>query len=276
MQPTKRKFKRNKTESSLRKSWTSIAQEETAVPDFMVDRVELLETDRVTFLPSSCLILTPVATSCEKTTTVFTHSMQARVEAGDDICISVITYSELRHGAAHSQARKKYDRLIDTLSDRLEFIADWSIKEDDLFATLQAALIGRRMPIGTNDVMIAGRALSLNAVLVTNNRRHFSRVDGLALENWLDSQAIYVDGLPDPATDGTRRRWEIRRSGGSPAFKGTAAAESRSKQKDENERFHYWDTWIRFRELDRGDRAHSQMRQPGELLLQQDLPKPGC
>ena len=52
------------------------------------------------------------------------HSMQARVEAGDDICISVITYAELRLGAARSQARRKYDRLIDALSDRLDFIAD--------------------------------------------------------------------------------------------------------------------------------------------------------
>ena len=115
------------------------------------------------------------------------HSMQARVEAGDDICISVITYAELRLGAARSQARRKYDRLIDALSDRLDFIADWSIKEADLFATLQAALMGQGIPIGTNDAMIAAHARSLDAVLVTNNDRHFSRIEGLALENWLDT-----------------------------------------------------------------------------------------
>lgn len=115
------------------------------------------------------------------------HSMQARVDAGDDICISVITYAELRLGAARSQARRKYDRLIDALSDRLDFIADWSIKEADLFATLQAALMGQGIPIGTNDAMIAAHARSLDAVLVTNNHRHFSRIEGLALENWLDT-----------------------------------------------------------------------------------------
>ena len=84
------------------------------------------------------------------------QSMQARVEAGDDICVSVITYSELRLGAARSQARQKYDRLIDALSDRLDFIAE--------------------------------HALSLGHVLVTNNKRHFSTVEGLALVNWADPQ----------------------------------------------------------------------------------------
>ncbi len=112
------------------------------------------------------------------------HSMQARVDAGDDICISVITYAELRLGAARSQARRKYDRLIDALSERLDFIADWSTKEADLFATLQSALVGQGIPIGTNDAMIAAHARSLDAVLVTNNHRHFSRIEGLALENW--------------------------------------------------------------------------------------------
>ncbi|MCY3875073.1 MAG: type II toxin-antitoxin system VapB family antitoxin [Rhodobacteraceae bacterium] len=33
----------------VRKTWTSFAQEEAADPEFMADRVELLETGRVTF-----------------------------------------------------------------------------------------------------------------------------------------------------------------------------------------------------------------------------------
>lgn len=38
--------------------------------------------------------------------------MQTRFEAGHDICISVITYSELRLGIARSQAKLEYNKLI--------------------------------------------------------------------------------------------------------------------------------------------------------------------
>ncbi len=71
----------------------------------------------------------------------------------------------------------------------MDFIADWSTKEADKFAELQAHLMGQGSPIGANDTMIAAHALSLGVVLVTNNQRHFSKVEGLTLENWLDLPA---------------------------------------------------------------------------------------
>ena len=47
----------------------------------------------------------------------------------------------------------------------------------------QLASIGQ--PIGEMDMMIAAHALSLGAVLVTNNMRHFGRIAApLALVNW--------------------------------------------------------------------------------------------
>jgi tRNA(fMet)-specific endonuclease VapC len=42
-----------------------------------------------------------------------------------------------------------------------------------------------RPPIGANDLWIAAQAQALNAVLVTDNTREFSRAEGLALINWL-------------------------------------------------------------------------------------------
>jgi tRNA(fMet)-specific endonuclease VapC len=39
------------------------------------------------------------------------------------------------------------------------------------------------------DLLIAAHALVLNATLVSNNLREFQRVEGLALENWLDDDA---------------------------------------------------------------------------------------
>ncbi len=112
--------------------------------------------------------------------------LQKAVEDGHTICLSVITYSELRLGAARSNAASKYHRLIDELSDRLDFVADWTTKEADRFAELQAGLMAGGSPIGRNDAMIAAHALALEAVLVTNNQKHFGRVSGLKVLNWID------------------------------------------------------------------------------------------
>jgi len=38
--------------------------------------------------------------------------------------------------------------------------------------------------IGSNDLLIASHARSLEAILVTNNTREFHRVKGLKLSNW--------------------------------------------------------------------------------------------
>ncbi len=42
------------------------------------------------------------------------------------------------------------------------------------------------MSIGLNDLLIGAQALSSDHVLVTDNVREFSRIGGLAVENWLD------------------------------------------------------------------------------------------
>lgn len=39
--------------------------------------------------------------------------------------------------------------------------------------------------IGDADILIAATAITENLVLVTNNERHFSRINGLRVKNWL-------------------------------------------------------------------------------------------
>jgi tRNA(fMet)-specific endonuclease VapC len=46
-------------------------------------------------------------------------------------------------------------------------------------------LADRGTPIGEFDVLIAAHAVTLRCTLVTNNVRHFARVPGLAVENWV-------------------------------------------------------------------------------------------
>ncbi len=53
------------------------------------------------------------------------------------------------------------------------------------YARIRAVLERQGKPIGGNDLWIAAQALALGAVLVTDNVKEFSRVSGLAVENWL-------------------------------------------------------------------------------------------
>ena len=112
-------------------------------------------------------------------------TMEAKVEEGHALCISVITYSELRIGAERSKTKKKYHDLINELSERFDFIADWTTTQADQFAKLHAHLLSKGKPIGPNDTMIAAHAQTLEATLVTNNLKHFKQVPKISLENWV-------------------------------------------------------------------------------------------
>ena len=52
-------------------------------------------------------------------------------------------------------------------------------------ADIRDQLLRTGQPIGELDMMIAAHSLSAGAVLVTNNLRHYERIDApLILENW--------------------------------------------------------------------------------------------
>jgi tRNA(fMet)-specific endonuclease VapC len=100
-----------------------------------------------------------------------------------DLCISSITLAELRYGADLRRSRKLH-RLIDAFVSAvavMPFDADAASRFGGVASGLERA--------GTTtsgfDALIAAHALALGATLVTNDVRHFSRVRGLATENWL-------------------------------------------------------------------------------------------
>ena len=113
-------------------------------------------------------------------------SMRAAVEQGHHVTISAITYSELLLGAERSANRHKLLGLVTEFADRLHEILAWDRKAAEAFANLQVWLYETGTPIGPNDTMIAGHALSRDGIIITNNIRHFSKVPRLRVENWAD------------------------------------------------------------------------------------------
>ena len=111
------------------------------------------------------------------------ETLQDRASVGHILCMSVITYQELRFGAERAGSAKYHNR-IDKVCERLDYVADWTPECADKFATTQCKLLEKGKPIGFTDTMIASHSLVVDATLVTNNERHFSQVDDLRLENW--------------------------------------------------------------------------------------------
>jgi len=105
-----------------------------------------------------------------------------RTKRPSDLCISAITLAELRYGADRKGSRKLH-RLIDTFVEAIE-VAPFDEEAAVEFGRLGSILAERGTPIGEFDVLIAAHAVALRCTLVTNNLRHFSKVPGLATENW--------------------------------------------------------------------------------------------
>ncbi|HYR29792.1 MAG TPA: PIN domain-containing protein [Thermoanaerobaculia bacterium] len=99
------------------------------------------------------------------------------------LCISAITVAELRFGAGKVQSARLHQLIDDFIADIAVMPFDASCAE--MYGKIALDLAERGTPIGELDALIAAHALALNVTLVTNNTRHFSRVRGLRLENWL-------------------------------------------------------------------------------------------
>src|SRR5262245_61453082 len=103
--------------------------------------------------------------------------------APGDCAISTITAYELFTGvekcANPAKERAKVERLLSTVF-RLPF--DAAAAADA--ARIRAALEAIGQTIGPYDLLLAGHAISLQLVLVTNNSAEFARVVGLGLANW--------------------------------------------------------------------------------------------
>jgi len=107
-----------------------------------------------------------------------------RANAPAGLGISSICAAELYFGAEKSGSPKNLAALKHFL-EPLE-IADFDLPAAQVYGRVRKSLELAGTTIGPLDMQIAAHALSLNAVLVTNNVREFARVNGLALENWVE------------------------------------------------------------------------------------------
>ena len=104
-----------------------------------------------------------------------------------DVCMSVVTKSELLYGVEVSPRR---DQDAAALTALLPYVEALELPDAAAshYAEIRADLKRRGTPIGANDLFIAAHARSLGLTLVTNNTAEFGRVKGLRVENWTQPQ----------------------------------------------------------------------------------------
>lgn len=100
------------------------------------------------------------------------------------VCVSAITRAELRYGLKRIDPAHRLHVGVAAFL-RIVRVLAWGADAADEYAEIRHKLVSLGQPIGELDMMIAAHAIAEDAVLVTNNTRHFRRVsDRLALANW--------------------------------------------------------------------------------------------
>ena len=101
-----------------------------------------------------------------------------------DVCMSVITKSELLYGVEVSPRRAQDATALHAFLPHVA-VLDFPDDAATHYAQIRADLKKRGQMIGGNDLIIAAHARSLGATAITGNMREFKRVPLLAAENWL-------------------------------------------------------------------------------------------
>jgi len=103
------------------------------------------------------------------------------------LCTSCICVMELRYGSALRDDFKLFwDKIETNILSRIAVIA-LNTKEVLIAGDILANLQKSGQIIGIEDILIGATAISYNFKMVTANVRHFSKIKGLMVENWIES-----------------------------------------------------------------------------------------
>ena len=101
----------------------------------------------------------------------------------DPIKISAVTLMELYYGAYKSKKIANNLVKIKTIENTFEIIPVGR-ELVEIFGVLKSGLEKTGKPLDDFDLILASTAMSHNLTIVTNNEKHFGRIDGLKMENW--------------------------------------------------------------------------------------------
>ena len=100
----------------------------------------------------------------------------------DGLGLSIVSLAELYEGVSRSSKQVASERILDTLLAGRD-VVDLDEETCRIFGRERGRLRAEGNLIGDLDLLIRATALRHGLTLLTNNRRHFERIDGLAIES---------------------------------------------------------------------------------------------
>jgi tRNA(fMet)-specific endonuclease VapC len=116
-----------------------------------------------------------------------THVMdKLRALRPGEACVSAITRAELLFGLKKLPQKHRLHIGVKKFLNAVQVLA-WEPEGAEFYAEIRHELMRTGNLIGEMDMLIAAHAIAADAVLVTNNVRHFKKIKlPLMLTNWMD------------------------------------------------------------------------------------------
>ena len=109
------------------------------------------------------------------------------------IHVSDISILEIYFGFASMDDRREKSKQKKTLHRILKYVTLVDIKDiETIYAKVRKKLYLSRLEIGAHDMILASQALHFNLTLITNNLRHFDRVEGLKVLQWTKEKVPFL------------------------------------------------------------------------------------
>jgi len=105
-----------------------------------------------------------------------------RLQPGEAI-MSAVVYGELCYGIEKGPSRDEAREVLARLTQAIP-VVPLPAEAGLAYGRIRSVLEASGSIIGANDLWIAAHALTSGLVLVTGNQGEFSRVEGLAIEDW--------------------------------------------------------------------------------------------
>jgi tRNA(fMet)-specific endonuclease VapC len=110
--------------------------------------------------------------------------VERRAATAEDVVTTWITAAELYYGAAKSKSPDANRAIVTSFLMTLPVLG-LDPASVQIFGEAKALLDRQGQRLADADLLIVAIAVAQRATVVTGNRRHYERIPGVALENWI-------------------------------------------------------------------------------------------